>query len=287
MIGAGGHLTVRSRIGGGRRRLVASLAIALAATPLAACGGGAKKAKDSASRFSASGFSAQANALCVEAARANTVGVPLALGARRNFAQETEAVSRYSQTLRRVNARLRVLRPPAALADGYARFTAARDQAESVRKGLIAARRAHDLAKLDAAYAKIGQLDGEAFRTAERLGLSGCDFKLPPKDEASVAALVQEVASSTDGARVCGQLLYPGAVRNFFPSGGNRECIAFHSDPRNRETARVMTVGGVEGVSATAAYAKTGGRDTGTVLDLIFYDKPTGRWRLWYSQKTG
>lgn len=249
----------------------AAAVLVAAALGLSACGG-----DDSGDGSgSADEFTAAADATCAEAAAAAIDAYETSLEGPPDQAGQAY-IEGLLEARERELAELRELEPPEADADPYSSYLDLREQATEALRAADESAQA-DPAASDIDSTRAEELRVEADEVGAELGFEACANRLPEGDEGEIAQTIELTTSADDAETVCRDLSTERFQGNF---GGVEKCIDAQGRGSSSQSAEVVDLRGVSGVSADATVELAGRNgdqiDTFTV-DLLFDD---GAWKL-------
>lgn len=247
--------------------------LALAATALAACGGGGE-----------SDFAAEANAVCRDSAREGAAIYTSSAGAMRTRDDALAAQKRYVALDESSDRRLAGLEAPA---DGKRPFASYRkdlaEEANLDRKALEAVEANRK--------SQFGTLLGEASETGEKArkeaagvpGLAACARKMPAKGAKEVEEAIESNETSADPAQ-CTEFFTMNAVKLQWKTVEACRKFQEEEDPAQLpKSVDVEVTEGVEKTMATAMVTDHGGPNDGKTAEvgLAFQD---GHWKLAFAE---
>lgn len=255
-----GHGEHRSALGAG-----VATAFAFIALLLVACGG------DDGDGDDGGDFAAEAEAICVEAAREQAaVAVESS-----DFADRLDALAAAgTDALERSEA----LTPPEEAADAWDSYLDNRSRSVELVDETAAALDDGDTADAETGVAEIEALVDERDELATELGLDACARVLPDEDEQRIREAVELASTSTDGERVCEEVVSAAYIDRQF-DGDAAACAKAQSGSVPAESVEFVDVYGVGGVLATAEVELSGGSLEGRsgTLQLVYLD---GAWQI-------
>jgi hypothetical protein len=256
----------------------ATAALLAAALGLSACGGG----DSSEGSDSGEDFTAAADAICAEAAEAAVDSYTASLEG-----PPEQAGQAYIEGLLEARdaelTQLRELEPAGDDADRYASYLDLREQAtETLRAANEPGQ--EDPAAADVDSARAEELRMDADEVGAELGFEACANRLPETDEEAIAETIEQTTSADDAEAICRDLSTERFQSRF---GGVEKCIKAQAKGSSSQSAEVVDVLGVSGVSADAMVelGDRGGDQLNTfTVDLLFED---GAWKLERIEPTG
>lgn len=258
--------------------------IVAAGIGIAACGDD-DNGGDGGGENDSADFTAQADAVCVDAAR-EIADVFLALEAPPLDEKTTVAAYRDIlpvQELALVD--LQELEPPADLSADYEQYLSLRQQGIDARQEAVDASEQGDSKGFEAAAAEIGRLVEELEKAAEELGLDACANILPEDDVAAVEAVEEEAAAADDPTVFC-EIFLPQGLIQFYGSDDPQKCI---DDPKSDDPVEVevQEVTGVDDVVAFTVieFPELKGGNRGPFEDTLYY--VDGEWKVYSSAIAG
>lgn len=250
---------------------LAAVGVLLAvASVMAASGGGPNFGFDPPGDFRSA-----ADGLCLDQARA-AAETQMERGQARTPAGAAADQRAIAASIASFDDDFGLLEPPVSLASPYAAFLDARGavagQVERYASalssgGILSARRGLDVSRQGLWDAGVA------------LGLKDCSGRLEASSRRKAEAVVKEVDTSSDPAKVCEGMVFRSYVESSF--GGYAECKRFQEKSSNTaKSIEVQSVSGVDGVSATVDFRDVAGPFDGRPLRAsLFYSK--NRWLLW------
>jgi hypothetical protein len=264
---------IRRRI----RRAAAVVPLAIAATCLAACGGGGEGPVIGESDE----FIERADEICLDTAQ----GLADARAEAGTAEEPAEAVALINSELPiRLDGlrRLQEVEAPSHQAEAWERFLAIQEDRVAAQEDALAAAQEADEDSFQSAEAEFERLSDEADELGARAGLGACANRLPPAGEGDVVEVVEDLLTSPDSARVCRDLVTENFVETVY--GGEEQCEVSRGSPA-AAAIDLLDVGGVE---STSAFVDVEVQDfTGKVrqvrADLVF-DPDSETWKVDYRQ---
>jgi hypothetical protein len=249
----------------------AAAALLAAALGLSACGG-----DDSGEGSgSAEELTAAADAICAEAAGAAIDAYETSLEG-----PPDQAGQAYVEGLLEARegelTELRELEAPEADGDLYASYLDLREQATEALRAADEGAQA-DPAAADVDSARAEELRVEADELGAELGFEACANRLPEGDEDEIAETIELTTTADEAETVCRDLSTERFQSRF---GGVEKCIDAQAKGSSSQSADVVDLRGVSGVSAdaTVELSDRGGDQTDTfTVDLLFEE---GAWKL-------
>ncbi|MCB0876489.1 MAG: hypothetical protein R2718_08945 [Solirubrobacterales bacterium] len=254
---------MRSRARGECKGIGLLSAFASAAVLLVACGddGGGGE----------SDFAAEAEAICVDAAREQAdVSIESS-----DFADRLDASASAGAE---AQERSEALIPPDDLDDTWDRYLDNRSQSLELVDEIAAAVDDGDTGAAEAGVAEIEALVDDRDELAEELGLEACARNLPDEDEQQIREAVELASTSNDGDRVCEEVVSDAYIDRQF-DGDVDACAKAQSRSVTVESVEFEDIDGVAGVLATVEVDLSGGSLDGRsgTLQLVYED---GAWRV-------
>lgn len=156
----------------------------------------------------------------------------------------------------RTERQLERMTPPAKLASTFGEFVENARRISDDRQSMLRSTQA--TGEDGRAGADLDDVLEERWALATRLHAPLCDGKLPPAQEAAVVAVAREWATSTDPVGACRELVSPWILED------QATCVHIRTMENTPPYAlpddiQVVSVAGVEDLSATVDYLKIGG----------------------------
>jgi hypothetical protein len=213
----------------------------LAVVGISACGSSEPSAED---------FRAEADEICTEQVR-SFQKVEDELGSSTTVEEEAKLQKRLAPLRKDSLAQLEEVEAPEEATKDWDRYLEIRRKLNDLRAKQLDLLEKGDEEALVALTAKISDLNDELDEVGEDAGLQACASVLPDDQAKEAAAVVEEVALTTDPKRVCRELVTQNYLDTGF-KGSFEECAKFQRENAD-EFADAVKVGEVEGVADTSA----------------------------------